>query len=163
MHHLLVWNKSRNVFESLNQSRVSMIIVKKSKDFNPEIYSNFSMISEIEKKINFSFKIFFPMKFWFRSYLRTPITSGAFYDNIAIIWLYKKPNSERSGCLIWTFFNCQVRVNFSWMWAENDKEFSGKRFLKRPICPEEILSTRERGAIWNLGFSQVTCFLEFYW
>ena len=145
MHQFLVWNKFRNVVEALNQSRVSMNIVEKCKDFNPEIYSNFSMISEIEKNQLF-IQNFFPMKFWFRSFWRNLITSGAVYDNLSITWLYKKPKSERSGSLIGTFLNCQVSLKFSWIWAEIDKEISGKRFLKVPMCPEEMLSTRERGA-----------------
>ena len=145
MHQLLVWNKFRNIVEALNQSRVSMNIVEKCKDFNPEIYSNFSMISETEKNQLF-IQNFFPMKFWFRSFWRNLFTSGAVYDNLSLTWLYKKPKAERSGNLIGTFLNCQVSLKISWIWAESDKEISGKRFLKGPMCPEEILSTRERGA-----------------
>ena len=81
------WNKFRNVVEPLSQSRVSMIIVEKSKDLNPEFYSKFPMVSEIEK-INISFKKIFSKKFRFHSYLRKRITSVSFYDKSAWIWQY---------------------------------------------------------------------------
>ena len=81
------WNKFRNVVEPINQSRVSMIIVEKGKDFNPEFYSKFPMVSESEK-INFSFKNFFSINFRFHSYLRRRITSVSFYDKSALIWQF---------------------------------------------------------------------------